>query len=138
MSVQIESKAPVVPDWTTWLANGEQYYRAACPEGRKSRFLPELQYNLLSMSLEGYVMAIADVNGTLPYNHTYTDLMETLETLVPLDPDLKAVILKHERLQELCSLDDYHRSTPSEADLAELRSAVDRIGALARTACPKI
>lgn len=138
MTVQIESKAPVIPGWTTWLTNGEKYFRAACPEGRESRFLPELRYNLLSMSLEGYVMAIADFHNTLPYNHTYTDLMETLETLVSLDPDLKARILKHERLQEICSLEDYHRSTPSEEDLAELGSAVDRIGTLARSVCGKI
>ncbi len=135
MSVQIEAKAPLVPDWKTWLNNGEKYYRAACPEGKKSRFLPDLQYNLLSMSLEGYVMAIADFHNTLPYNHTYTDLMGILETLVPLDPDLKARILKHESIQDICSIEDYHRSHPTEDALADLRSAVASIGSLARSVC---
>lgn len=137
MTVMIEAKAPVVPDWKTWLENGEKYYRAACPEGKESRFLPDLQYNLLSMSLEGYVMAIADFHNSLPYNHTYTDLMENLETLVPLDPDLKARILKHESIQDICSIEDYRRSNPSEDALADLRSAVGRIGELARTTCRK-
>ena len=135
MSIQIEAKPPLVPDWKTWLGNGEKYYRAACPEGKKSRFLPDLQYNLLSMSLEGYVMAIADFHNSLPYNHTYTDLMYMLETLVPLDPDLKARILKHESLQDICSIEDYHRSHPSEDALADLRSAVAQIGDLAHRVC---
>ena len=74
-------------------------------------------------------------HNSLPYNHTYTDLMYMLETLVPLDPDLKARILKHESLQDICSIEDYHRSHPSEDALADLRSAVAQIGDLAHRVC---
>ena len=135
MSVQIQGAVPEVPDWMTWLNNGEQYFRAACPKGDKSRFGADLLYNLLSMSLEGYVMAIAGFYDCLPYNHTYTDLMDALERVMPLDPDLKARILTHESLQNICSIEDYQRSHPSEDALADLRDAVARIGAMARQVC---
>ena len=135
MHVQIESAPPVIPDWMTWLKNGEQYFKAACPEGKKSRFTADLQYNLLSMSLEGYVMAIADYHNCLPYNHTYTDLVDALENVISLDPDLKTRILAHESIQNICSLEDYHRSHPSEEALADLRSAVAQVGEMARQTC---
>ncbi|WDP92505.1 MAG: hypothetical protein HUN04_23385 [Desulfobacter sp.] len=132
MTVQIASS---VPDWKIWLRNGEQYFTAACPKGKKSRFKADLQYNLLSMSLEGYVMAISDYYNWLPDNHTYTDLMTALERLVPLDPDLKAQVLRHESIQDICSIEDYHRSQPTEKMLDELKGAVAQIGRLARQTC---
>lgn len=135
MGIQIESSVPVLPDWMTWLENGEKYYKAACPEGKVSRFTADLQYNMLSMSLEGYVMAISGFHNCLPYNHTYTDLMEALDRAVSLDPDLKARILTHESIQDICSIEDYSRSNPSEDALSDLRSAVAAIGDLARSTC---
>lgn len=135
MTVQIQAAKPVEPDWKTWLRNGEKYFTAACPEGKKSRFNPDLQYNLLSMSLEGYVMAIAGFHNCLPYNHTFTDLVESLEQTISLDPELKTRILKLESIQDICSIEDYYRGIPSETVLAELRDAVDQVGDLARQAC---
>ncbi|HCY87924.1 MAG TPA: hypothetical protein DHV36_22500 [Desulfobacteraceae bacterium] len=135
MNLQIESSIPEMPDWQTWMRNGNQYFKAACPEGKGSRFSADLQYNLLSMSLEGYVMAISGYHNCLPYNHTFTDLMSALERIIPLDPDLKSRILRHESIQDICSIENYHRSHPTEDALADLRSAVADIGELAREIC---
>jgi len=135
MNVQIQSHTPDQPDWHTWLRDGEQFFKAACPGGKKSRFSADLQYNLLSMSLEGYVMAIADYHHCLPYNHTYTDFIETLENLIGLDPDLKTRLLRHESMQEICSIEDYHRTHPSEDALADLRDVVGNIGEIAKQTC---
>ena len=62
-------------NWKTWLKNGDQYLKAATPKAKKSRFGTDIRYNLLGMSLEGYIMAILDYHGTLPDNHTFIDLM---------------------------------------------------------------
>ncbi len=137
MAIQIEprmEKHPL-PDWMTWLNNGDSYFKAATPKGKTVRFGTDLRYNLLSMSLEGYVMAISGFHNLLPDNHTFTDLMAALERVIPLDPDLKARVLKHESIQNICSLEDYHRSHPSEKVLTELRQAVEQIAGIAHQTC---
>ena len=53
------------------------------------------------MSLESYVMAILDVHQNLPDNHTYTDLIEGLEKVITVKPELKARILKYKNIHPL-------------------------------------
>ena len=122
-----------LPDWQTWLENGDRYLAAAA--GKKGRFDTALRYNLLSMALEGYVMAISDFHSLLPDNHTYTDLMDALERVAPLAPDLKEQILAHESIQQICSIEDYHRSHPTETALADLRQAIEQVASMAHETC---
>lgn len=123
-------------NWKTWLKNGDQYLKAATPKGKKSRFGTEIRYNLLAMSLEGYIMAILDYYGTLPDNHTFIDLITGLELVMPVDKNLKGRILKYEGLQTICAVDKYSRIAPSEEDIDDLREAVREIGRLAHDKCP--
>ncbi len=122
-------------NWRKWLKNGDQYLRAATPRGEESRFGTNIRYNLLSMSLEGYIMAILDFHHSLPDNHTYTDLMAGLESVMQVDVDLKNRILRYENIQTICSVDKYHRSEPTEEELVGLRAAVCEIGAMAHRTC---
>ena len=85
-------------NWQTWLKNGDQYLKAATPKGTKSRFGADIRYNLLSMSLEGYIMAILDFHHNLPDNHTYFDLIYGLERVMPIDETLKKRILQYENI----------------------------------------
>jgi len=137
MTIQIQPRVEKdnSPDWMTWLNNGDQYFKAATPTGKKSRFGTDLRYNLLSMSLEGYIMAISGYHKNLPDNHTYTDLMDGLERVMPIAPSLKARILKHESIQSICSIENYHRSHPSETVLKELKEAIEEIAQIAHQTC---
>ena len=110
--------------------------KAATPKGEKSRFGTDIRYNLLAMSLEGYVMAILDFHGTLPDNHTFIDLITALELVMPLDRTLKGRILKYEGLQSICAVDKYSRMDPSEEDIDDLRDAIKEIGRMAHEKCP--
>jgi hypothetical protein len=125
-------------NWKVWLKNGDQYLKAATPKGEKSRFGANIRYNLLSMSLEGYIMAILDYHSSLPDNHTYTDLIAGLESVVKIDDDLKKQILLYENIQSICSVDKYHRSEPTEDILTGLKAAVSQIGDMAHTICAQI
>jgi hypothetical protein len=121
-------------NWETWLKNGDQYLNAATPKKTTSRFCTDIRYNLLSMSLEGYVMAILDYHHTLPDNHTYVDLMNALEEVMPVDRALKERILRYETIQSICSVEKYHREKPSEEDLCDLKGAIAEVGRLAHEA----
>ena len=123
-------------NWTTFLKQGDQYFKAATPKGEKSKFNNDTRYNLLSMSLEGYIMAILDFHQNLPDNHTYTDLIYGLERVVSLDADLKERILKYESLQSICSIDKYHREPPTDEELTDLYGAIAKIKDMAHAECP--
>lgn len=122
-------------NWKTWLEQGDQYLRAATPKTGKSFFGPEVRYNLISMSLEAYIMAIMDYNEALPQNHTYTDLIMGLETVINLDENLKNRILKYENIQSICSIDKYHILAPTEDELFDLKGAIVEISEMAHTVC---
>ena len=125
-------------DWSEWLKNGDQYLKAATPKKEKSRFGPEIRYNLLSLSLEGYVMAMLGYHNNLPFNHTFTDLMQALEKIVPIPEALKDQILKYENIQSICSIEKYSRRPPDESELDDLKDAVIRIGAIAHEICGEL
>ena len=122
-------------NWQVWLKNGDQYLRAATPKGEKSFFGPEIRYNLLSMSLEGYIMAILDYHGHLPDNHTYTDLITGLERVMPIDQALKSRLLKYENIQSICSIEKYLRRHPTETQLDDLKDAITQISRMAHKTC---
>lgn len=121
--------------WEKWLKEGDQYLKAATPKGKKSRFGPDIRYNLLSMSLEGYIMAITDYHNNLPDNHTYTDLLEALERVIPVDESLKHRLLQYENIQSICSIEKYHRNSPAEDELEDLKEAIMQIRIIAHGIC---
>jgi hypothetical protein len=123
-------------NWKTWLVKGDQYIKAGTPKSGKSRFGTDINYNLLSMSLESYVMAILDYKQNLPDNHTYSDLIYGLERVMPIDQDLKHRILKYESIQSICSIDKYSVTLPTEEEINDLRGAINEIKELAYSTCP--
>ena len=122
-------------NWRTWLTQGDQYLKASTPKSGVSRFGTEVRYNLISMSLEAYIMAIMDFHETLPQNHTYTDLIIGLETVIPLDEKLKNRILQYENIQSICSIEKYHTVAPTEDELFDLKGAIIEISMMAHTIC---
>ncbi len=125
-------------NWQTWLKNGDQYLKAATPKGTKSRFGTDIRYNLLSMSLEGYIMAILDFHHNLPDNHTYFDLIYGLERVMPIDDTLKKRILQYENIQSICSIEKYYRSDPTEEALSDLKGAITEISMMAHKTCDPV
>jgi hypothetical protein len=117
--------------WRRFFKEGEQYLKAATPKKGKSKFNNEIRYNLLSMSLEGYIMAILDYHNALPDNHTYTDLINGLEKVMTIDSTLKERILKYENIQSICSIEKYHRTMPTDEELDDLDGAIREIQSLA-------
>lgn len=122
-------------NWATWLQEGDQYLKAY---GTKNLFGPEIRYNLASMAFEAYSMAVLDFHNSLPDNHTYSDLMYALETVITVDKTLKERILKYENIQSMCSVDKYYVTAPSEDQLTDLKGAVIEVSTLAHTICEPI
>ena len=121
-------------NWHTWLKQGDEYCKAVLP-GNTSRFGTDIRYNLISMAFESYVMAILDFHKNMPENHTFIDLITALETVMPVDELLKQRILKYESIQSICSIDKYYRVDPTEAEITDLKGAIDEISIIAHKTC---
>jgi len=122
-------------NWRTWIIQGDDYLKASKPKGKKSKFGTTILYNLLSMSMESYIMAILDIHKTLPENHTYTDLINALEVTIALDEVLKNRILKYESIQSICSVDKFIINEPTEGEIFDLGGAIDELSLLAHQIC---
>ncbi len=122
-------------NWKTWLKFGDQYLKASTPKRKVNRFGTVIRYNLISMSLESYVMAILDYHHTMPDNHTFTDLITALDVVMPLEKELKKRILHYESIQSICSVEKYHRSGPTEEELQDLSGAISELSIMAHKAC---
>jgi hypothetical protein len=122
-------------NWQLWLKQGDQYFKAATPKSSTSRFDTVVRYNLISMSLEGYIMAILDFHQKMPENHTYIDLITALETVMPIDEVLKNRILQYESIQSICSIDKFHIAKPTEEEIFDLKGAISEISILAHNTC---
>jgi hypothetical protein len=125
-------------NWWTWLEQGDQYLKASTPKNSVSRFGTDIRYNLISMSLESYIMAILDYHKTLPDNHTFTDLLYALELVMPLNEQLKKRILHYESIQSICSIDKYQRVNPTEGEILDLKAAIVEISVMAHNTCVSV
>lgn len=121
------------PYWNMWLREGRQYLKAG--GGEKGKFNNSILYNLLAMSLEKFVMAILGFNMAMPVNHTFTDLLYSLEKLYNIDKNLKDTILKLESVQEICSFEDYVRNDVSNENIKIMRDSVKKIESMANEIC---
>lgn|ERR1035437_8155390 len=125
-------------NWQTWLEYGDQYLKASTSKRKVNRFGTVIRYNLISMSLESYVMAILDYHHTLPDNHTFADLITALDIVMPLEKALKKRILHYENIQSICSVEKYHRTSPTEEELQDLSGAINELSIMAHKACAEL
>lgn len=122
--------------WKDWLREGDQYQNAAKYHPNKAaRFDTTFQYNVIALALESYTMAILDYHKKLPDNHTFTDFVEALQKVTPLDPELKDRIIRHEQIQQLCSFTDYSRNQATPEQITDFNDAVTQIAVLAHKVC---
>lgn len=123
-------------NWKQWLVQGRQYEDAGTSKtGAASKLSPVVVYNLFSMSLESYCMAILDYHGTLADNHTFTDLVDSLERVYAVTPELKRRILDLEKCQKICGFDDFVIAEVDSIVNREFQNVVGLLGDMARTEC---
>lgn len=117
-------------DSIIWFNEGCQFFKAA--SGEKKKFNATIRYNLLAMAFEKFVMAILIRHHQLPDNHTFTDLVEGLERVLPLDPEMKRTIIRLESAQQICSFTDCFKRDLDEKDLEIMKAMVQDIIGLAK------
>ena len=82
---------------------GERYFISAGGLSGKSKFNPELVYNILSMACERFMTAAVEFHGHLPEDHNYTCLFSHLKKIVHVPEPLKLKLLELGKMQNMCN-----------------------------------
>jgi len=77
---------------------------------------PSLIFNIASVALERYLVALCAHYGAMPMNHNFTCLVDAAESVAVFSPELKEKILSLDKIFGICSIDDYHHGTPTPSD----------------------
>ena len=116
--------------WEEFLRDGEGYLNTATAgyQRRRQVFTAEILYNLVAMAIEKFVMAALMRHGTMPYNHTMTDLVEAMETTFPGKmAGLSQGLLEMDKYQEICDLDGFKITPPEMEKIPEMLGLADKL-----------
>ena len=102
-------------------AFAEDYRDAKMYHYRAEQFLDEGQhfsviFNVASVALERYLLALCEVHGIEPLNHNYTCLMDAVEEIMEIPPALNKEIRSLDLIFGICSLENYYHGTPESSD----------------------
>ncbi|WP_213991317.1 hypothetical protein [Sodalis sp. dw_96] len=79
---------------------------------------PGLIFNVGSIAVECYLIALCAYYGSMAFNHNYSSLMDTAEEVINFPAELSLKIRALDEIFGICSLDNYHHGTPTETDAA--------------------
>ncbi|MDW7733526.1 MAG: hypothetical protein SCH66_13995 [Methanolobus sp.] len=84
-------------------------------------------FNVASLALERYLVALCYLHDMEPYNHNYTCLMDTVEMFIDVPAELDEDIRSLDRIFDICSLDDYYHGDPEPSDMDLILSMCDAV-----------
>lgn len=116
--------------WKKFISDGDKYLKTAVNgcKNRKTVFTPNIIYNIVSMSIENYIMGYLFYHNHLPDNHTLIDLINGVKEISEVDDDLYKKVIHMNRFQEaICSLSAHIAEVPEEKDLKEFLTVGETI-----------
>lgn len=122
-----------ISGWQQFLKDGEAFLKTASGAFSRKRevFTPDILYNIISMAIEKFVMAALMRAGTMPYNHTMTDLVAAMEKTFPgALTGIRAKLLDLDRYQEICDLDNFKITPPKMDEIPVMLDLAERLRSL--------
>ncbi|MDR1959149.1 MAG: hypothetical protein LBQ54_08930 [Planctomycetaceae bacterium] len=118
--------------WRSFLTEGRAFHKTL--QGSLKRpevFNPLIVQNIAAMAIEKYFMAIFMHRGLMPMNHTMTDFLTEAKLFLTLPPQLEETLLYMDVLQQICSLDHFQITPPTDRDIPRFLEAADLVAELA-------
>lgn len=99
----------------------EDYKDAQAYHRRALQFRDEghafsLVFNIASVALERYLVALCELYGVEPINHNFITLAITAEKLIEIPKALSKEIKSLDQIFGICFLDNYYHGIPTETD----------------------
>lgn len=93
------------------------------------KFTPLIHFNMLAMAIEKLIMAFVMSRGSLPHNHSLGDLLLYINSIEPLPSSVQDPVIQMEKMQHLCSPEDYNRQEINKSHIQEFLSAALELAA---------
>lgn len=87
-------------------------------------------FNVASLALERYLVALCYLYDVEPFNHNYNCLMDSVEKLVDVPLELNTEIRSLDKIFDICSLDDYYHGEPEPSDMERVIAMCDAVEGL--------
>ena len=114
--IEFESKMIDEESFALNYADAEGYYHRAL-QFQANDQRPSLVFNIASVALERYLVALCDLYGEDPRNHNYITLMWSVENFMEIPKDLNKRIKAMDWIFGICSIDEYRHPNPDEKDM---------------------
>ena len=114
--IEFESKMIDEESFALNYADAEGYYHRAL-QFQANDQRPSLVFNIASVALERYLVALCDLYGEDPRNHNYITLMRSVENFMEIPKDLNKRIKAMDWIFGICSIDEYRHPNPDEKDM---------------------
>lgn len=113
----------------------ESYSSARGYHRRAKQFAEEGQFhsvvfNVSSVALEHYLIALCRLYGIEPGNHSYTCLMDEVENIIDIPQTFNAEIRSLDLMFGICSLENFHLAEPGVSDSNRVMIMCDEVGKL--------
>ena len=129
-------KVEPIEGWESFFDEGKAFLKTGigAHQKKKKAFTPEILYNIIAMAIEKFVMAALMRHGALPYNHTMTDLVESLDEVFPgMIAEIREQLLAMDKYQEICDVDAFNISPPETDEIPWMLALASRMQELAQT-----
>lgn len=99
----------------------EDYKDAQAYHRRALQFRDEgqafsLVFNIASVALERYLVAMCELYGEEPMNHNFITLMITMDKLIEVPRELSKEVKSLDQIFGICFLENYFHGTPAAED----------------------
>lgn len=84
-----------------------------------------LIFNVASIAIENYLIALCAYHNVMPSNHNYSNLLADARSVMPFEPELAASIEALDEIFGICSLEHYHHGEPSGDDSSRSLATCD-------------
>jgi hypothetical protein len=92
-----------------------------------------LIFNVASLAIECYLIALCSYFKTMPFNHNYNALMDAAAEVITFTPQLSQQIRALDTIFGICSLENYHHGTPETADAESTLTICAELAAMFQT-----
>jgi len=117
--------------WKEFADNGKSYYKTSIGMAKKpEKFKTDVVFNIISMAIENMLMALLLKNRYMAKGHTLVQLIDDLGQFYKIDNKLKSDLIYMDNFQQICHLDTYTRSAPSESEIARLLEIMEDVNAI--------
>ena len=95
--------------------DAQAYYKRAL-QFRDEGHAFSLVFNIASVALERYLVALCELHGVEPMNHNFITLMITVDKLIAVPKSLSKEIKTLDQIFGICFLDTYYHGIPTGED----------------------